>query len=120
MLRSAAARSTTRHGVGNRAKVSGGIASGRGASCACCSEEVMGSEAMVVPSLAVDVLEHAPDMFGGIIVEPGQLPADAEEFAERLQFSLDTWRDEGRRLVWVDVPLNLAELIPVATKAGFV
>jgi 8-oxo-dGTP pyrophosphatase MutT (NUDIX family) len=79
----------------------------------------MGSEPMVVPSEAVDLLEHAPDMFGGIIVEADHLPGDPELFRARLQLSLDTWRNEGRRLVWIDVPLHRAHLIPVATKAGF-
>jgi 8-oxo-dGTP pyrophosphatase MutT (NUDIX family) len=58
-------------------------------------------------------------MFGGIIVDPDQLPDDAQAFAEQLQLSLDIWRNDGRRLVWVDVPLRHADLIPVATKAGF-
>jgi 8-oxo-dGTP pyrophosphatase MutT (NUDIX family) len=68
----------------------------------------------------MDVLEHAPDMFGGIIVESAKLPADAETFAARLQTSLDAWRADGRRLVWIDVPIQLSELVPILTDAGFV
>ena len=37
-----------------------------------------------------------------------------------MQHSLGAWRADGRRLVWIDVPIQLAELLPVATKAGFV
>jgi len=59
-------------------------------------------------------------MFGGIIVESDKLPADADAFGKRLQHSLGAWRADGRRLVWIDVPIQLAELLPVATKAGFV
>jgi 8-oxo-dGTP pyrophosphatase MutT (NUDIX family) len=65
------------------------------------------------------ILEHAPDQFGGIIVETEQLPPDPDTFAEQLRFSMDSWRADGRRLVWVKVPLQQADLIPVATRAGF-
>jgi len=67
----------------------------------------------------MQLLAHEPDMFGGIIVDSDQLPADPAEFAERLCASLDAWRADGRRLVWIGVPLELAELIPVATRSGF-
>jgi 8-oxo-dGTP diphosphatase len=68
----------------------------------------------------MDLLEHAPDQFGGVIVDAAQLPASAEEFSERLQQSIDHWRAEGKRLVWIDIPRTQASLIPVATEAGFV
>ena len=67
----------------------------------------------------MDTLANSPDQFGGIIVESEQLPEDAEEFGERLQTSIETWRADGRRLVWIDVPIEKAQLVPVATKAGF-
>jgi 8-oxo-dGTP diphosphatase len=68
----------------------------------------------------MDLLEHSPDMFGGIIVDAEKLPAEPAEFAERLHVSLEAWRADGRRLVWIDVPLALAELVPLATQRGFV
>jgi 8-oxo-dGTP pyrophosphatase MutT (NUDIX family) len=68
----------------------------------------------------MEVLEHSPDMFGGIIVDAEKLPDDPEEFGDRLRLSMDAWRTDGRRLVWVDVPIQRSALIPVATKAGFV
>jgi 8-oxo-dGTP pyrophosphatase MutT (NUDIX family) len=67
----------------------------------------------------MEVLQHTPDQFGGIIVDADHLPADPETFAERLQFSMQSWRADGRRLAWVDVPIRLSDLIPLATKAGF-
>jgi 8-oxo-dGTP pyrophosphatase MutT (NUDIX family) len=67
----------------------------------------------------MNILEHAPDQFGGIIIESEQLPPDPDVFAEQLRFSMDSWRADGRRLVWVKLPLQQADLIPVATKAGF-
>ena len=67
----------------------------------------------------MDTLASSPDQFGGIIVDSEQLPDDVDEFAERLRNSLNLWREEGRRLVWVDVPIHQAQLIPIATSNGF-
>ena len=69
--------------------------------------------------MVIEPLVSDPDQFGGIIVDSNQLPDDADEFAERLGTSLNAWRSEGRRLVWIDVPREKAQLIPIATTAGF-
>jgi ADP-ribose pyrophosphatase YjhB (NUDIX family) len=65
-------------------------------------------------------LAHAPDQFGGIILDASQLPEDPDAFAAALSESLEEWRAAGRRLVWVDLPLALARLVPVAVEAGFI
>lgn len=67
----------------------------------------------------MDTLASSPDQFGGIIIDSEQLPDEADEFAERLRTSLSSWREEGRRLVWVKVPIQKAQLIPIATSNGF-
>jgi 8-oxo-dGTP pyrophosphatase MutT (NUDIX family) len=67
----------------------------------------------------VEPLEHAPDQFGGVIVDSEKLPEDTDEFTSCLRHSLEVWRGEGRRLVWLDVPRMLATHIPVATAEGF-
>jgi len=64
-------------------------------------------------------LAFAPDMFGGVIVEPENLPADAAAFEAALGRSLDTWKSGGVRLVWLAVPIQRSALIPVAVAAGF-
>jgi 8-oxo-dGTP pyrophosphatase MutT (NUDIX family) len=68
----------------------------------------------------MDKLAFAPDMFGGVIVEPEALPEDAGEFKTLLDQALATWKSDGFRLVWLDVPITRAALIPVAVAAGFV
>jgi 8-oxo-dGTP diphosphatase len=69
--------------------------------------------------MAIDVLANAPDQFGGIIVDPEQLPTDAAEFSAALDRSLAEWRAAGHKLVWLDVPLAHAAAVPVAVAAGF-
>ena len=54
----------------------------------------------------MDTLAFSPDMFGGVIVEPEGLPEDAGEFERLLDGSLETWKSEGFRLVWLDVPAS--------------
>src|SRR5579862_6396283 len=67
----------------------------------------------------MDVLDHAPDQFGGVIVSAETLPADSAEFGQRLLSSLEAWRTDGRRLVWIDIPRSLSAHIPLATDVGF-
>ena len=70
--------------------------------------------------MAMNLLASAADQFGGVIVDPEQLPATASEFFVLLERSFKTWRADGKRLVWLGVPLAHAALIPVAVDAGFV
>ena len=69
--------------------------------------------------MATDLLAAEPDQFGGIIVDADQLPTDPGQFSAALDRSLAAWRADGKRLVWLGVPLERAALIPVAATAGF-
>jgi ADP-ribose pyrophosphatase YjhB (NUDIX family) len=68
----------------------------------------------------MDLLAAEPDMFGGVTVDVDALPEDVEVFRASLAHSLSQWRAEQKRLAWLDVPLRLAALIPVAVDAGFI
>jgi 8-oxo-dGTP pyrophosphatase MutT (NUDIX family) len=65
------------------------------------------------------VLAFAPDMFGGVIVEPENLPENGVVFEAALRRSLETWKSGGVRLAWLAVPIQRAALIPIAVAAGF-
>src|SRR5258708_4893954 len=69
--------------------------------------------------MATDLLAAEADQFGGVIVDADQLPADPDAFSTALDRSLVTWRADGKRLVWLGVPIARAALIPVAATAGF-
>src|SRR5919201_1396146 len=68
---------------------------------------------------ALDTLPFSPDQFGGVIVDSENLPGDMAEFAARLHHSLEAWRNDGFRLVWIDIPLERSAFVPVAAEAGF-
>ena len=53
------------------------------------------------------------------MTEPDALPEDPEVFRAQLSHSLGAWRGEGYRLVWVEISLPRAALVPVAAAAGF-
>ncbi|MCZ6633976.1 MAG: NUDIX domain-containing protein [bacterium] len=65
------------------------------------------------------VLEASPNPFGGMVVAPDLLPDDPTAFQEQLAHSLDVWREEGYKVVWLEIPIAKAALIPIATDAGF-
>ncbi len=66
----------------------------------------------------MELLPFTPDMFNGVAID-AELPADPAEFDAALGASLETWRGDGRRLVWLKVPLDRSALVPVAVKHGF-
>ena len=66
-----------------------------------------------------DVLKAESNPFKGIIPKPEGLPENPQTFQARLEHSLQSWRDEGYLVVWLEVPLARAVLIPVAVEAGF-
>lgn len=67
----------------------------------------------------MELLNSTSNPFGGIIPDPASLPADTNTFATQLQHSLQTWTADGYKLVWLEVPLGSAGLVPVAVAEGF-
>ena len=67
----------------------------------------------------MQILDHAVNRFNGVEVTADRLPADPAEFRRRLDFSLGVWRQEGRGVVWLELPIPRAALVPPATEAGF-
>jgi len=41
-----------------------------------------------------------------------------DQFTHRLAASLSAWRAAGKRGVWLTIPLNKSDLIPVAAKVS--
>jgi len=57
--------------------------------------------------------------FGGVIPAPVDLRSDPVTFRPQLTESLEGWRAEGLRVVWLEIPIDKATLIPVAVACGF-
>ena len=67
----------------------------------------------------MNLIEAAANPFGGVVVNPDDLDDHADIFRIRLADSLDAWRAEGYKVVWLEVPIGKAKLVPAAVEAGF-
>ena len=67
----------------------------------------------------VSPLAATPNPFRGVVVNSDHLPPDPDDFAAALDASIAEWRGAGYEVAWVDIPLELATHVPVATQRGF-
>ncbi|CAL4967936.1 unnamed protein product [Urochloa decumbens] len=65
------------------------------------------------------VLEAVEDEYGGMVVDADRLPSDTCGFARSLAASLSHWKSAGKKGVWLKLPLDRSEFIPLAVKEGF-
>ncbi|KAL6183463.1 PREDICTED: nudix hydrolase 8 [Fragaria vesca subsp. vesca] len=67
----------------------------------------------------IRVLDAFDDEYGGVIVDPERLPENSDAFAYILNSSLSHWKVNGKKGIWLKLPVERAELVPVAIKEGF-
>jgi len=67
----------------------------------------------------MQILEALPNRFKGIEIDAEALPSDPIEFEGRLSASLIEWQKEGLKVAWLNVPIEKAAIIHIATEAGF-
>ncbi|KAK4491887.1 hypothetical protein RD792_002668, partial [Penstemon davidsonii] len=65
------------------------------------------------------ILEGTNDDHGGVIVEMTSEPLDPALFASLLKASLSHWREEGKRGIWIKIPIEFWNLVEHAVKEGF-
>ena len=59
------------------------------------------------------------DPFGGVTVSlAAEAGLPAEAFEERLTHWLDVWEVDGKRGIWLDVPLQATPLLPPRSSSG--
>jgi hypothetical protein len=68
----------------------------------------------------VILLTGPGDMFQGITVDRKLLAKTSPLFERQLEQSLVAWRQAKRRGIWLSIPHDRTELIPIAQKFGFV
>lgn len=67
----------------------------------------------------MSVLTATTNAFGGVIVDPASLPTLPDELPGALAEALRAWQGEGLKVVWLQIPIAKAALIPIAVEAGF-
>lgn len=56
--------------------------------------------------------------FDGVIIKGQSLPSEPEVFRHQLQHYLESWRQAGKKGVWLPIPKEKAQLIPFALQLG--
>ncbi|KAF2315068.1 hypothetical protein GH714_038089 [Hevea brasiliensis] len=65
------------------------------------------------------VLDAFDDEYGGVVVDSNCLPKNSDDFAASLHFSLAHWKIRGKKGIWLKLPVERSELVPIAVKEGF-
>ncbi|PON90300.1 Nudix hydrolase 6-like [Trema orientale] len=64
------------------------------------------------------ILTATNDEFDGVIVEVNE-PMDPKVFHSILKASISLWRQQGKKGVWIKLPIGLVNLVEPAVKEGF-
>ncbi|KAJ0112242.1 hypothetical protein Patl1_01825 [Pistacia atlantica] len=64
------------------------------------------------------VLDADEDSYGGVTVNM-EKPMDSKVFTSVLRTSLSYWRQQGKRGVWIKLPIHLANLVEPTVQEGF-
>eukprot|EP01095_Lingulamoeba_sp_RSL-Kostka_P016342 TRINITY_DN7969_c0_g1_i1.p1 TRINITY_DN7969_c0_g1~~TRINITY_DN7969_c0_g1_i1.p1 ORF type:complete len:297 (+),score=91.16 TRINITY_DN7969_c0_g1_i1:95-985(+) len=65
-------------------------------------------------------LKGKVDHFNGVNIDSSLLPDDPDEFACLLEFSINVWREENRKGIWLKIPIEKSKLIPKAIEQEFI
>jgi 8-oxo-dGTP pyrophosphatase MutT (NUDIX family) len=68
----------------------------------------------------MSILEYEEDRYGGVVIAPPKAGTRPGEFSSALEATLAKLRTDRRRLAWLNLPTDRAELVPVAVRSGFV
>jgi len=75
---------------------------------------------MAVIDTEVQLLVATINAFRGVVVDPSGLCTDLALFSLQLAQSLAAWKAAGYQVVWLEIPIDKAALIPAAAQAGFI
>ena len=67
----------------------------------------------------MEAFESTTDPFGGVIPRTKGLPQDPNEFRSRLRHSVEAWGAAGFKVVWLELHISRALLVPAAVAEGF-
>ncbi|VAI78318.1 unnamed protein product [Triticum turgidum subsp. durum] len=82
------------------------------------STKVDAESAMTTNGRDVELLPFVNDKHEGVIIEM-TTPMDPQVFSASLKSLLSKWREQGKRGVWIKLPISLANLIQSAVEEGF-
>lgn len=66
----------------------------------------------------VELLPAVNDGFDGVIVEMKE-PMEPEAFCSQLRASMSVWKLQGKKGIWIKLPISLVNLVETAVQEGF-
>lgn len=66
------------------------------------------------------MLSFQADAFNGIIIDTDKLPATQTLFQAALELTIAYAASENKRLIWLTLPIERSNIVPIATELGFV
>ena len=66
-----------------------------------------------------ELIESINNPFGGVVTKADSLYADPAGFRTQLERSMAAWQAERILVVWMEIPIANASLVPIAVDAGF-
>ncbi|KAK4279082.1 hypothetical protein QN277_016838 [Acacia crassicarpa] len=72
----------------------------------------------VMEDRGIKLLNAKEDSYGGVVVNVEE-PMDSVVFASLLQSSMSKWREQGKKGVWIKLPIKYVNLVEAVVKAGF-
>ncbi|KAI8557909.1 hypothetical protein RHMOL_Rhmol04G0047600 [Rhododendron molle] len=66
----------------------------------------------------IDLPDASEDAYGGVIVDMKE-PMNSDLFVSALRASTKKWREQGKKGIWIKLPIELVNLVEVAVKEGF-
>ena len=65
------------------------------------------------------ILQYSSNPFGGVILSSKDIPPDSNDFLNLIKFSIEEWRKENFKVVWLELDLKKSDLVPIAVSLGF-
>ncbi|XP_010069724.2 nudix hydrolase 7 [Eucalyptus grandis] len=66
----------------------------------------------------IQLLDGFQDSYGGVTVEMKE-HMDADVFAPLLRASISSWKQQGKKGVWIKLPIEYSHLVDITVKEGF-
>ncbi|KAJ0081716.1 hypothetical protein Patl1_09595 [Pistacia atlantica] len=66
----------------------------------------------------IKLLDGYHDNYGGVVIKMNE-PMDPNLFVSMLKSSISQWRNQGKKGVWIKLPIELVNLVEPAVKEGF-
>ncbi|CAI0432122.1 unnamed protein product [Linum tenue] len=66
----------------------------------------------------MELLNASEDWYGGVTVVVSE-PMEVADFVPRLRHSISKWKEQGKRGLWMKLPINQSHLVDPVVKEGF-